>query len=132
MQTHAKLTLAALASLAMLSACDNRADDRTIGQRVDSAAERVEQQAADARDATARVADTAGDKARDMTITAAVNGELAKDQTLSALRIDVDTVDGRVTLRGTAPDGTSRDRATALANSVSGVLAVDNQLTVSR
>ena len=44
--------------------------------------------------------------------------------------IEIDPVDGHVTLRGTAPDARSRERAAALANSVSGVVAVDNQLVV--
>lgn len=131
MQVHTKLTLATLASLALLGACNRADDNRTVGQQVDSAVSQVEQKAAEAQDATAEAADKVGDTAKDMGITAAVNAELARDEKLSALRINVDTVDGRVTLRGTAPDSVARDRATTLANSVSGVVAVDNQLTVS-
>ena len=56
---------------------------------------------------------------------------MTKDTQLSALSINVDTVAGRVALRGTAPDNMARDRATQLASGVEGVKAVDNQLTVS-
>jgi hyperosmotically inducible protein len=60
-----------------------------------------------------------------------VNAKLAQDKTLSAMRIDVDTVDGKVSLRGTAPDPSARERATTLASAVDGVVSVDNQLVVS-
>ena len=59
-----------------------------------------------------------------------MNAELAKDQTLSALRINVDTTSGHVVLRGTAPSTTARDHATTLAASVKGVNSVDNKLEV--
>lgn len=74
-----------------------------------------------------KVADAVGDAA----ITVAVNAELAKDDQLSALRIDVDTLDGRVTLAGSAPSDTARDRATLLTQSVKGVKSVDNRLAVA-
>jgi osmotically-inducible protein OsmY len=74
-----------------------------------------------------KVADAVGDAA----ITLAVTAELAKDAQLSALRIDVDTLDGRVTLAGSAPNGSARDRATLLTQSVKGVKSVDNRLAVA-
>jgi hyperosmotically inducible periplasmic protein len=132
----------ALAAALTLSAC-NRADNgKTAGQEVDSAIAKVEKKAdelgADARaagekakESTAGAMDTAGSKVKDAAITTSVNAELAKDAKLSALKINVDTVEGRVALRGTAPDAASRDRATQLAQAVDGVKSVDNQLTVS-
>ena len=90
-----------------------------------------------AADATARTsaaleggAERLGDKAQDAGITAMVNAELAKDSTLSLLRINVDTVGGQVSLRGSAPSALARDRATTLARAVKGVVSVDNQLEV--
>jgi hyperosmotically inducible periplasmic protein len=142
-RTHAVTTLSiAIAAAAALAGC-NRADDgATAGQKVDGAVAKVEQKAeevaADARaagekakDSTAGAMDTVGAKAKDALITSSVNAELAKDSQLSALRINVDTVEGRVALRGTAPDAASKDRATTLAQRVDGVKAVDNQLTVA-
>jgi osmotically-inducible protein OsmY len=67
---------------------------------------------------------------QDAVITTSVNAELAKDRSLSATKIDVDTDAGRVALRGSAPSQAARDRATLLASSVKGVVSVDNQLTV--
>jgi osmotically-inducible protein OsmY len=121
--------LAALAAAAALTlaACDN---NRSVGQNVDrgiaSAERKTEQVAANAREATAK----AGDKVADASITTAINAELAKDDRLSALKIDVDTRDGRVTLTGSAPDVAAKDRATMLANNVKGVQSVDNKLDV--
>lgn len=78
----------------------------------------------------ANTAEVVSDKVADASITTRVNAELAKDTTLSALRINVDTVNGKVSLRGSAPSSLARDRATTLAAKVKGVNAVDNQLDV--
>ena len=75
-------------------------------------------------------AEVVADKVADASITTRVNAELAKDSSLSALRIDVDTINGKVLLRGSAPSSLARDRATTLAAKVKGVNAVDYQLDV--
>jgi hyperosmotically inducible protein len=87
--------------------------------------------ATNAGQATERAANDVSDKVKDAAITTAVNAKLAQDKGLSALKIDVDTVNGRVSLRGTAPDPSARERATTLASAVDGVVSVDNQLVVS-
>jgi hyperosmotically inducible protein len=119
--------------------------DQSVGTRVEQKAEAVkedvqkgmDQAAAGARETAGEVkeagqdaAQAVGSKVEDVTITTSVNAELAKDPNLSALKINVDTKDGRVTLRGSAPTSTARERATALASSVQGVKGVENQLTV--
>lgn len=154
-------TLVTVSSLAMLLAlvgC-NRVDDSTAsgrtdattaaGRAADSAATRAERAGAqvrqETRDATASagaaankagdetraMGATAGDKVDDASITAKVNAELAKDKDLSAIRIDVDTKDGVVTLSGPTPSATARERASEIARNVKGVTSVNNQLTVS-
>jgi len=133
-------TLAA-AALVTLAACDRAQDDRTVGQQVDSAiakAEKKTEQAStdvkkemtEARDAAGKAMDATADKVKDAAITTSINAELARDASLSALKIDVDTNAGRVLLKGTAPDAPSRDRATLLAQKVDGVVSVDNQLEI--
>ncbi|WP_284619079.1 BON domain-containing protein [Aquabacterium humicola] len=77
-----------------------------------------------------RGADNAQVAINDAAITASVNARLARDNELSALRIDVDTVDGKVALKGTAPNESARERAAKLAQAVDGVRTVDNQLTI--
>lgn len=69
-------------------------------------------------------------KVDDAAITASINAGLAKDGELSALKIDVDTKSGVVTLHGSAPSASARERATMIARSVKGVTAVDNKLTL--
>jgi osmotically-inducible protein OsmY len=137
---HASLLLAALVSSLALVACDKR-DDQTAGQKLDSAIAKSEQKADEAKVATENAANRAEQKienatnkmtakAEDIAITAKVNAALAGDPKLSAIKIDVDTVDGRVNLSGFAPDAASRDRATDLTRAVNGVLSVDNKLEV--
>lgn len=118
----AALVTAALAGVA-LTGCNKPDDGRTAGQKMDSVIAKTEQKAADAK------AEVKQD-VNDATITASVNAELAKDSSLSALRINVDTNHGNVSLRGSAPDAAARDRATQLASAVQGVTNVDNQLVV--
>ncbi len=116
--------LTALAAALTLTACNRNEDGRTTGQQVDRTVAKAEKKAEGAMD-------TVAIKAKDAVITSSVNAELAKDSQLSALRINVDTVEGRVALKGTAPDSASRERATTLAQRVDGVKSVDNQLTVA-
>jgi hypothetical protein len=132
--------MAASAAL-LLSACDKPAQEPTVGQRIDSAvvqagekteqaAEAARRGAESARASAGEAVQAAGDTMKDAAITTGVNAALARDGSLSALKIDVDTSDGRVVLRGEAPSTEARERATQLAQAVDGVAAVDNQLTV--
>lgn len=86
--------------------------------------------AQEAKQAAKVSGDKIGDKLSDAVITTTVKAELAKDKDLSALKINVDTDNGRVALHGTAPNQAARDHASALASGVKGVVNVDNQLTV--
>lgn len=79
-----------------------------------------------AQEAGAKIADATND-AR---ITAEVKSQLGADPQLSALRIDVDTSNGVVTLSGPAPDEAARSRATQLAAAPQGVMRVENHLTI--
>jgi hyperosmotically inducible periplasmic protein len=130
-----------LLAVSLLSACDRQNDQRTAGQKLDEAVQKTERksdeikadaQAAgkDVKQAAANMADSASAKAKDMTITTQVNAQLARDERLSAMSINVDTNAGQVLLKGTAPDMASRERATTLAKSVEGVLSVSNELTI--
>lgn len=127
--------LGAAAVAVSLAACDQREDERTIGQQIDSAVAQAQRKTEAMKDdvkvaANEPMSETSM-KVKDASITTAINLQLARDDKLSALKIDVDTQDGRVRLNGTAPDAASRDRATTLARGVQGVVSVDNQLTVA-
>jgi osmotically-inducible protein OsmY len=113
---------AAVAALALLG-CQKTDDTQTAGERAGQSMDRATQ-------ATKNAGDSAANKMSDATITTEVNTALAKDPDLSALKIDVDTSNGRVVLQGKAPTPQARERATQLAQGVKGVVSVDNKLTV--
>lgn len=68
--------------------------------------------------------------AKDMWITAATKTKLIADSDTPALKINVDTHDGVVTLFGTVPTQKAKTDAEAAAKSVDGVKTVNNELTV--
>ncbi len=115
-------TIGAMAATMALAGCDRR----------DQAA--AKNDTAVAMDRAGNAAENTGakmsDKIDDAMITTSVKAELAKDSNLSATKINVDTTQGRVMLKGMAPSNEAREHATALAKSVKGVTAVDNQLKV--
>jgi osmotically-inducible protein OsmY len=130
------------AVLLALTACNKQDDGKTVGQSIDSGIAKTEQVAKDAgnamkdasKDAQAagsQAGTSVGEKIDDMTITAKVSGSLAKDPDLSAIKINVDTKDGVVTLNGPAPTAAAKDKATAIAKEVQGVTSVNNQLMVT-
>jgi len=139
--------VSSLAMLLALGACD-RAGDRTAGQQIDSATSKTESAAKelqrDAKDATASagaaidsavdktkaMGASAGDKIDDALITTKVKAAIAADKDLSAIKIDVDTQNGVVTLSGPAPTATAKERASEIARNVKGVSSVNNQLMI--
>ncbi len=122
-------TSAALAALLAVAACD-QPNDRTVGQRADSGIAAAKSEMNDAKEALKGAATNVGAAAKDATITTMINAAFVADDHLKALKIDVDTKDGKVVLTGTAPDIASRDRATVLARAVDGVTDVENRLAV--
>jgi hyperosmotically inducible periplasmic protein len=153
-RTHRSLTAVLLAGSALaLAACDN-ADNRTAGQQLDSAIAKTEQAAetaaaktaealrdakekVDASGTTAEVKDAAKDAGAavsatvdDAAITASVSAGLARDPDLSAIKIDVDTKAGVVSLKGPAPTAAAKARAEEIAKGVQGVSSVNNLLEV--
>jgi osmotically-inducible protein OsmY len=135
---------AAIAMAFSLGACNKHTDEgRTVGQKVDSAMDRAETAADNAKQeareasrdikAETKTATTeASDRVADAAITASVNADLAKDPDLSALKINVDTHNGHVTLHGSAPTEEAKQRAAKLAANVKGVTSVDNELSVQK
>ena len=147
---HRIASILAVSALALGLAACGKTEEPTVGQLLDSAVKKTEQAAADIRvkaesamqsaetrmeqraahaEATAKdAANTARGAIDNATITAQVDAGLAKDPDLSALKINVETVNGKVTLNGPAPSTVARDRAEAIAKSVTGVTSVNYQL----
>lgn len=152
LRANTLLSLCVAAAIPILSACDNADSSKTVGQKLDSAVAKTERAAIEVKEATRATVDSAGaalregaDQAKaaaqnatakvafsseDAAITASVAAGLIKDPDLSALKIDVDTRQGVVSLYGPAPSEAARIRATDIAKAVKGVSSVDNKLTV--
>lgn len=153
-QSRRLLTASSLAALLALGACGERVADNNTTRTTDPVATTpaTPPVATETRQGTAASADnntavmgapassgttasnagtTLGDRVDDGQITARVNAGLAADSNLSAIRIDVDTKDGVVTLTGPVPNATAKERAEEIAKGVNEVKSVRNELTVS-
>jgi hyperosmotically inducible protein len=141
----------ALIGALTLAGCDQR-EEPTVGQQVDDTIQKADQQVDqmqsdtrsvmnDAERTLSEAATAAGQTAQDVgqqvetqtqdaAITARVNAALIADEQLKASRIDVDTTSGEVKLSGEAPSELAKSRATDLAEAVSGVKDVTNELKV--
>lgn len=73
---------------------------------------------------------TVGQTVDDATITGRVKAELLKAADVKGTDINVDTVNGTVTLKGTVETQADVDRAATVAKTVEGVKDVQNTLTV--
>lgn len=151
--------IVAVAAAASIAACDRSGDSRTAGQKVDDTIAKVEQQTeaikadvreaardakqagaevaqgasntvSEAKQATVDVAEAAADKVKDAIITSKVKSRLGSEPSLSGLVVTVDTRNGRVALRGSAPDSAAAGRAASIASGVDGVSSIDNQLAI--
>ncbi len=127
----------------MLSACGKK--DETLGQRVDGAVaetkEAAQKASTEATTAVEKSVEKTNEAAKeeklkitetleDAAITTSITASIAKDPDLSAFKIDVATKNGNVSMHGSAPTEQARSRAMAIAQSVKGVVQVDNQLTI--
>lgn len=122
--------LAAVLALSLGLAACNRQDNATVGQKMDAAVQRTEQAAGEVKRDAGNMVDKVEAKVDDMSITASIKADLAKDPDLSAMKINIDTQSGVVTLSGPAPSAAAKERATTIAQNVKGVAGVNNNLQV--
>ncbi len=131
-------TAAVLALCAALAACGDRVEDNSAPQAAPASAEIDRQDAQGATDTSeAAAVDHASNAIAapaaedpDTRIAAEVKSTLVADPDFSAMKIDVHSDDGAVTLRGRAPDPAARERASDIVRTVRDVKSVDNQLTL--
>jgi len=141
--------MATMSSL-LLTACDNDSQGRTVGQQLDSAISRTEKAggqtlatvrelAGDAREQvkSAKLEETlkaAGQKistdAEDIAIASKIRSTFIRDPELSSSQLDVETSNGVVTLKGNAPSAAVIAKAEKIANSISNVSKVNNEIIV--
>jgi pectin methylesterase-like acyl-CoA thioesterase len=132
------LTVAVSAALAGLSGC-NRDADRTTSSAPPPAT--TPSPTTPPRDTTAIPPSTttpstgtdrtAGQAVDDAGVTAKVKAALMAASGVDSNKINVDTFNGRVTLKGEGLDKTQIDRAVQVARGVEGVRDVDNRLTTA-
>jgi hyperosmotically inducible periplasmic protein len=158
--SRAWLAVLVAGAMLTLAACD-KSDNRTAGEKLDSAVAKTEQAAetaaaktgeamkdakakvdasgttSEVKDGMANVKEAAKDAGAavsatvdDAAITASVSAGLAKDPDLSAIKINVDTKGGAVSLKGPAPTAAAKARAEDIAKGVQGVTSVSNELEV--
>ena len=108
-----------------------RQDRETTEQAAQDAKQKMESAAQEAGQASRNATADAAALMDDAGITAKVNAGLAQDPDLSAIKIDVDTRAGVVTLNGPVKSEQARDRASQIAQAVPGVTSVVNNLTIS-
>ena len=103
----------------------------TAGRKVDKAMEKlgdkVDKTADSAREQTAK----AGQVIDDAAITATIKAHILAEPGLKVLKIDVDTLNGVVTLSGSADTQQNVEKAAQIAGAVQGVKSVDNRLAIS-
>jgi len=131
----------ALAALLALGACGDSIEDTEMPQPGQAnveinrqgmeGAKETEEAAGVRNDGSVQLA--TGDSSvydPDVLVAEQVKAALASSPEIGAAKIDVHSEEGEVTLRGTAPDPTARDRATEIVRSIREVKSVDNQLTL--
>jgi hyperosmotically inducible protein len=126
MQKQYSMTVlaAALAGIALFGAgCSDRSSTETVGQKMDRTTDKM---AAATDKATTKAAAAIDDTA----ITTKVKTAVLAEPGLKTLKIDVDTKNGVVTLAGSVDTAALKERATEIAQGVSGVKSVENNLTV--
>jgi hyperosmotically inducible protein len=132
MKFRALLIAAAVsAGLAGLAGCDRNEPTRQAAPPPSTAPERATAPTPPSDRATAPgdSARTVGQTLDDAGITAKVKTALLAEKGVNGTSINVDTMQGRVTLTGRVPDQAQVDRAAQVASSVEGVKAVENKLT---
>lgn len=78
-----------------------------------------------------RTTDSVGGLVDDAAITTKIKAAYAKDDTVSAMKVKVDTNGGVVTLAGTAKTQAEADLAEQIASATEGVTSVRNDIVIS-
>lgn len=94
-------------------------------------AERAREAGQEISQKTAAAAKTAQEALSDGALTAKIKAKMALDDSVKALDLNVDTVDGVVTVTGNVRSRAERERALALARETDGVRNVVDRLTIT-
>jgi hyperosmotically inducible protein len=145
------MTAAVSLALTGLAGCNRDADNTTTSRAPDNSATTppvttepatppVAATTPPAADTTASATTSSGDTSADRsagqtvddaTVTAKVKAALLAESGVDGTKINVDTFNGRVTLKGEVPSKTMIDRAVQVARGIEGVKDVDNRLNAA-
>jgi len=123
MKTMSRTILCSMVAASLALAGQGFANEHASNQRSDN--EKME------RTGTPSPDRTVGETIDDAGMTAMIKTGLLSDDRTEGFDINVDTIDGRVTLTGGADTQAAKLVATTIAQDVEGVVSVDNQLTVA-
>jgi osmotically-inducible protein OsmY len=119
-----------LALLFLAGCASARRTGSTVKDATVATGQEVGDKTEDAAQATAEAGKELAKATDDATMTSAVKMKFARDKTVDAFDINVDTKNGNVTLTGTVNTKAEADRAIELARSVEGVKSVKSNLTL--
>jgi hyperosmotically inducible protein len=106
------------------------APDYSVGTSGSASVDRAREAGAEIGAKVAEGAVQAERLAKDAGVTAKIRSKMALDDTLDSSGINVDTTGDTVTLKGSVPSETDRQRAVQLARETEGVTSVVDQLSV--
>ena len=102
----------------------------TVGTTGQTAAERAKQAGQEISQKTAEAAKTAQEALGDGALTTKIKAKMALDDRVKALDLNIDTVNGVVTVTGKVRTRAERERALALARETNGVRQVVDHVTI--
>jgi hyperosmotically inducible periplasmic protein len=127
--TPIKLLGLTLISLLGLSACDNQSVV-DAENKLDQAVESVETKIDGAAEQMSEASDVAGMQVEDATITTKIKTAFLAEPTLKSLDMSVSTTEGFVVITGVVDSLEASQKAAEIAEAVSEVKQVNNQLVV--
>jgi hyperosmotically inducible periplasmic protein len=127
--TPIKLLGLTLISLLSLSACDNQ-NAVDAENKLDQAVESVETKIDGAAEQMSEASDVAGMQVEDATITTKIKTAFLAEPTLKSLDMSVSTTEGFVVITGVVDSLEASQKAAEIAEAVSEVKQVNNQLVV--
>jgi len=125
-----KLVAFAMACTFGLVACNNHPTAESAGKEIDRAAEKADTKIDQATDKLSEKTTKTGIALEDSAITAKVKAAILGESGLKSLEINVDTMNGVVTLAGKVDTQANSDKAKQIAGAVSEVKQVKNQLEI--
>ncbi len=105
-------------------------DSDAVATAGKSGVEQVKRAGEEISQKTAAAAKTAGEVLSDGALTTKIKAKMGLDDTVKALDLNVDTIDGVVTVTGKVRSTAERDRALALARETNGVRQVIDRIVL--